>query len=339
MSDGFEGQLLDKSKWWDGQILASQYSIAAPGRCGLHAIKVTVADGITSDACDAECQRAEIRVASGHWPLYGDVSWYSFSFRVDGDLPTTGSDRTVIGQWKAPTDNSPFVAQRFDNSVFHITIQDADTRILVAKAEGDPGRVRLFEALVSSLSRNSLPAVEALEAIQAMWLLAKSAPAVLRPLELPDAALESLVSRLGVPPGLRDQLSARAIVGLIGEFSFLADIALYMGPSSATVERNEGATLPDPRKGWTDMKYRIRGGRQDNQWPPQQEGQLDVWANGNLVATVRGNLSYKSKSDSVGQGQYFKFGIYRKLIPGAINLYFDEFHQGSSEQQVKMSCP
>ena len=337
LADDFEAALLDTGKWATAQIQPNEYGFAASSRCGAQSVQIMLADQ-NPNLCGANCQRAELRIHPDHWPRYGDETWYSFSFRVEGDIPTVGSNRTVIGQWKAPTDDSPFLAQRFDNAVFHITIQDGKTRILVAKANGDPYRIRSFETVMSGLDRNSLRTVEALARIQALGELRRPSPTQIQPLTVPDSTVDTLAESLDLPDELRSIIPADEAVALIEEFSFLSDLPFYLGPSSLKVERNPDAVLPDPRKGWVDMTYRVRGGRLDNEHPPIQEGQIDIWANGVLVATVRGNISYTRAHDPGNIGQYFKIGIYRDFIPTKMSLYFDEFHQGSSREDVAFSC-
>ncbi|MGI9401476.1 MAG: heparin lyase I family protein [Rhizobiaceae bacterium] len=61
----------------------------------------------------------ELRIANSKRCLFGQEVWYSFSFFVDGEFPEIGSTRWVIGQWKEESGASPFLAQRFDNGVFH----------------------------------------------------------------------------------------------------------------------------------------------------------------------------------------------------------------------------
>lgn len=76
-----------------------------------------------------------------------DPHWYAIRFKMDGDIPTCGSVRWVTAQWKYevkkwddPLPKSPFLAQRYDNGVLHITVQNGHCRCMVAKASGDPNR-------------------------------------------------------------------------------------------------------------------------------------------------------------------------------------------------------
>lgn len=65
---------------------------------------------------------AQSRACSAISADYDEEIWCGFSFKVSGDIQPVGSNRTVIGQCKGPEDDSPILAQRFDNGVFHITI-------------------------------------------------------------------------------------------------------------------------------------------------------------------------------------------------------------------------
>jgi hypothetical protein len=79
----------------------------------------------------------ELRETKAAWPPFGDEGWYAFSMRRDADVPSIGSANSVIGQWKAPGDDSPFVAQRFDDGVLYVTAEDNGRRRPVAQTEGD----------------------------------------------------------------------------------------------------------------------------------------------------------------------------------------------------------
>jgi hypothetical protein len=90
--------------------------------------------------CRKGCQRIEVREANAIQLPSGTDVWYAFSFKLDGHVPRLGSTRWVVGQWKQQTvgiDPSPFLAQRFDNGVFHLTVQDRGCRSVIATAEGD----------------------------------------------------------------------------------------------------------------------------------------------------------------------------------------------------------
>jgi len=79
-----------------------------------------------------EKERAEIWESFDLGPSFGDDLYYGFSMWIDRDSAPLGDDtRLVIGQWKAPIDDSPFVAQRFTSGLYHVTL-DVDA------AEHDP---------------------------------------------------------------------------------------------------------------------------------------------------------------------------------------------------------
>lgn len=91
----------------------------------------------------SDFQRNEIRFQPRKDLLHDlrDPHYYSITFRTEGDIPSCGSARWVIAQWKEPDGDSPFLAQRYDNGVFHVTVQNDDCRCVVAKAGGDPDRL------------------------------------------------------------------------------------------------------------------------------------------------------------------------------------------------------
>jgi len=94
--------------------------------------------GIFSKGATIVIQRNEVRLRKEYRHPIDEEYWYGLSFRLDGDIPTSGSTRWVIGQWKQTDGSSPILAQRFDNGVFHITVQDGHCRCRIAKARGDP---------------------------------------------------------------------------------------------------------------------------------------------------------------------------------------------------------
>ncbi|MGK9232174.1 polysaccharide lyase [Inquilinus limosus] len=85
-------------------------------------------------------QRAELWLQSTE-PAGAD-RWFGFSFRIDGPAATADGNRLVIGQWKQNGSRSPFLAQRFKNGAFHLTVEQAgplpgqQCRVLVAWQDG-----------------------------------------------------------------------------------------------------------------------------------------------------------------------------------------------------------
>lgn len=92
-------------------------------------------------------QKNELRLWVEDWPQASAGTWFSIRFRIEGEIDHCGSMRWVGGQIKAHgKDESPFIAQRFDNGIFHVTIEGPHRlanrmeRVIVAKAPGDPDR-------------------------------------------------------------------------------------------------------------------------------------------------------------------------------------------------------
>ena len=99
--------------------------------------------------------------------------------------------------------------------------------------------------------------------------------------------------------------------------------------------------LPDPRLGWVDMTYRIKAGRTDNEYGPREMGELDIWANGLKIVSVRGNIGYTLRLENPVEliGPYFKFGLYRARTPGSFDFHFDEFSQARARAGLAALCP
>jgi hypothetical protein len=346
LDDTFDRGQVDPEKWTSRQILPHQIEFMRPGRCGRAAITVVTRDRDGGSDCDESeiCQRAELRTAGAFWPPYdGRDTWFAFSFRIDGDIAETGSNRTVIGQWKAPKDSSPFVAQRFDNGVFHITVEDKGVRRVVAKAEGDPDRLLVAQAALSRLSRADAGAVSGVQALQSLFQLKRSRPGfldrffsrqlgeALRPQASDPAPATELAEALKLPTPV-----VQSFEGL----GFVAEPERYIGPAEIEILASP-KQLPDPRKGWVDMVYRIKGGRTDNEHGPRNRGELEVWANGEKITSVRGNFGNQLKrGDKVDLvGPYFKFGLYRKKAPGMVRFHLDEFSQARTRDGLAPTCP
>lgn len=97
----------------------------------------------------SETQRNELRLQQKPELVHSQngAHWYSMTFRADGNIPSCGSARWILAQWKQERHGlSPFLAQRFDNGVLHVTVQSDHCRCAVAKAEGD------FDAFFSAIA-------------------------------------------------------------------------------------------------------------------------------------------------------------------------------------------
>jgi hypothetical protein len=313
--DGFENGLVEARLWARRQIEDRQVSFSGDAAEGRSSIVITVTDGGGGADCDTPCQRAELRQHGALRPVHGEDVWQGFSFKMSGDIPEAGSVRTVIGQWKAPGDVSPFLAQRFDNGVFHITVQDGDRRMTIAAAKGDPDRLMAFQRLVAELA---------------------SAPgfgdATLAALRHGGAAADSVLAALFA--GWAGHADPGGGAALFREFSFIQELERYARTPSIVLDPPTPEALPDPALGWVRMAYRLKGGRTDNLVGPIGRGEVEVWVDGAHVVTARGNLGYRLTAPPDEPTLYFKFGIYRNILPGTMRYHFDDFRQGTRRIDV-----
>jgi hypothetical protein len=347
LHDTFDASTLDATNWLTLQVRPDQMRFTRPGRCGSAAIAILTKhqDGGKNCPEDEDCQRAELRTSKAAWPPYdGRDVWFAFSFRVSGDVASTGSARTVIGQWKAPGDDSPYVAQRFDNGVFHITVQDNHARRVVAQTEGDPDKTLEAQRLLSQLDPNNRAVIAGISSLQALYQLQHAMPGLaghffsntlrsaLERRTSDNAEANALARELKLPSG--------QIVTAVGELSFVAEPERYVGSSDLEIIPEANRLLPDPRKGWVDMVYRIKGGRTDNEYGPRSKGELEVWANGQKIVLVRGNIGYTLRLESPIElvGPYFKFGLYRVRQPGEFEFQLDEFSQAPTRSELAKTC-
>ncbi len=84
--------------------------------------------------------------------------------------------------------------------------------------------------------------------------------------------------------------------------------------------------LPNPLDAWTDLVFRVEGGKTD--------GIIQVWAQGQLIATARGWIGHRN---SEGMKQYFKFGPYRDPAGYRLTVYLDNLARGESFDEVDPS--
>jgi hypothetical protein len=222
-------------------------------------------------------QRTELRLQDAlQTHVFNEDHWYSIRFRVRGDIPDCGSVRFVLGQWKfktardwdLPYHQSPTFAQRLDNGVLHLTVQNDRCRCMVSSAPGDPH----------------------LTAYARAWASGEAAPALRT-----------------VPPGTFSCV-------LTGEPKGTPERACT--PDNLQVLTTDGRPpepLPDPRKGFVAMTYRVRGGADGS-------GRIDVYANGRFIARIQGVIGYREVDPLQVK---FKFGIYRDLVPGDMAVDID----------------
>ena len=256
----FEKGPLDETYWSLKRMVPRRHWIDFHyKRFGKGSLAIRVKGSDMIDRC--KCQLIEIRETRKVRLRFGDDAWYAFSFRIDGRGGYLKSTRWQIGGWKQESDGSSFVAQRFDNGVFHITLESGTSRVLVATADGKPGS---FFAGVKS--------------------------------------------------------------GIMSSFGFLTETSKYDGKSDVKLEYGKNPILPDPRKGWVDMVYHIKGGLKG-------DGIIEVFANGRFIARARGTIGVKNMG---GPTQYFRFGHNRAAMPGTATIFLDRFRRGSSRKDVEL---
>lgn len=337
VADSFENGVINRLIWKNKQIEPHQIDFSSDAADGDKSIVITTVAGDSGVCYEQPCQRAELRLHGNLRPEYGEEVWYSFAFKVTGDIRPIGSNRTVIGQWKAPGDDSPFLAQRFDNGVFHVTIQDGPKRITVASAEGDPDRLVKFQDLVAKISSDPKLGTTVVSAEKALAEL----KAFRRFQSVDSFSPGDLPGDMPQFEGLRaatekmTELKADRINQLFEEFHFIQELEAYGSRPNVKIERMSTKRLPDPKHGWVHMMYRIKGGRKDNIYGPNQEGEIDIWANNEFIARVMGNVGYRLPEPPNDTRMYFKFGMYRNPLPNTIHFHFDRFRQGKTRTEVE----
>jgi len=205
------------------------------------------------------CQVSEIREANNIRLKFGEDAWYAYSFKISGHGGDNVHTRWQLGGWKQETDGSPFISQRFDNGVFHITLESDQSRVLIATAQGKA-----------------------------------------------------------------DNFIAAMAKGLMSQFGFLAEKAKYDGKDDITLAYGKNPILPDPRNGWVDMMYHIKGGLNG-------DGILEVFANNQFIARATGTIGVKEFD---GASQYFRFGHNRAAMPGTATLYIDNYRRGKTRDLI-----
>jgi len=286
---------------------------------GDRSVTVSVGNGDPGVSCNVNvpCQRAEVRLHGNFRPVYGEVFWHGFAFKVSGDIPNYGSLRTIVGQWKAPFDNSPILAHRFDNGVHHISTQDGPTRKIIASAAGDYDRIKQFEDAITTIAcepRYGVPALKRLEAARARTR--RGAPM--------DEETKQLTTSL-----VRELPLGEDAAKLFEEFSFIHDLEEFAQQPDIEIECGTDPVLPDPKTDWVYIEIKMKAGRTDNVVGPKDPGFIEIYANGKHVATARGNLGGQHTREPPGGPQmYYKFGIYRDVSSDPIKLHMDNWYSG-----------
>ncbi len=316
ISDGFDAPGIRPEIWDLKDIRRDQFGFVSPGRCGgggAVAVRIDEATGGSNCGAGELCQRAEIRENPTHWLRFGEEAWYGFSFRVRGEYPDDGlSTRWILAQFKEQTDESPFLALRFDDGVFHITVQDDKERFTVASAQHTTDQIKAYRAELGVLSPIEVD-------------LARQVVRAGRLLRLTFAQIASqLQARSGLFRPSAGETSAERFL----EFSYVADNPVAADGGRLRIVPGSAPVLPDPRRSWVDLTLRVRAGRDGT-------GLVQVWANGSDVVTVEGNIGHRARA---GDRQYFKFGQYRAQTQYATELLFDQFRRGARREQVYPAC-
>jgi polysaccharide lyase-like protein len=130
----------------DHQVIVPAAAIDTNGDpyCGSAIVRKALAAG-EEGSC---IQRQELRFQSKYAHPADEPFTYKLRFRMPAVIQDTkNSVRWVIAQWKqepvspAYSDPSPVLAQRFDDGVLHVTVQDGDCRCKVASAPMPDGSI------------------------------------------------------------------------------------------------------------------------------------------------------------------------------------------------------
>ena len=134
LADGFERGELQAGIWSQRRLLPGAAVIQdRVVRGARRALAITLQPG--QDPLQDGSDRAELAEAEAVRLPSGQEVWYGFSMRLAEAIPADGT-RIVIGQWHQAGPGSPFVAQRFRDGVFHITVQDGRCRRWIAAQAG-----------------------------------------------------------------------------------------------------------------------------------------------------------------------------------------------------------
>lgn len=140
LADGFERARLSSDIWSERRLLPGSVEIQDRfARGDRRALAITVHPG--HDPLGDGSDRAELAEAEDVRLRFGQDVWYGFSMLIAGPIPADGN-RIIIGQWHHSGPGSPFVAQRFRDGVFHITVQDGACRLRIAWQAGGRDRRR-----------------------------------------------------------------------------------------------------------------------------------------------------------------------------------------------------
>jgi hypothetical protein len=97
-----------------------------------------------------------------------------------------------------------------------------------------------------------------------------------------------------------------------------------VGPCARDIEVTRHAALPNPVGNWVTMTYRLRAG-------VDERGLLEVWADGQAIATVRGRFGFR---DGRAGLQYFKYGPYRDHAEYSTTALLAGYARGATRADV-----
>jgi len=207
---------------------------------------------------NCECQRTEIRESDVVQPEFESDLWYRFSLKLDNISGGNATTRWMLGGWKQEADGSPFLAMRFEGGVFYITLESAQTRIMLGS---------------------------------------------------------TLVDARGFLQVVKEQGQ---------KFGFITDSSLYLTDSGIRLKHGKVKYLPDPRSGWVDLMFRIKGSLDG-------QGIVELYANGNFVVRASGKIGVEAPA---GSRQYLRLGHRRDRAGTGADLLIDDFRRGTSREAV-----
>ena len=108
------------------------------------------------------------------------------------------------------------------------------------------------------------------------------------------------------------------------KFGFVTDQQLYTGNNSVQLKYGKVKYLPDPRSGWVDLMFRIKGAADES-------GIIEVYANDRFVVRVTGNVGLDAPQ---GSRQYLRLGHRRDPSRTSAVLLVDNFRRGSTRESV-----
>ncbi len=137
--------------------------------------------------------------------------------------------------------------------------------------------------------------------------------------------LESSETRIMLGSTLVDARGFLQVVKEQGQkFDFITDSSLYLTDSGIQLRHGKVKYLPDPRSGWVDLMFRIKGSLDG-------VGIVEVYANGNFVVRASGKIGVEAPA---GSRQYLRLGHRRDRADTGADMLIDDFRRGTSREAV-----